>query len=91
MKLLLLLAFAPIAAIWKGYVLTVLWAWFMVPAFHVAPLRIPFAIGIGLIVGWLTHVNRKPEQEPETAHTVVMSLILPALVLGSGWIVAQFI
>lgn len=91
MNALLLILFLPIAATWNGFVLSKLWEWFIVPSLHAPSLRIPYAIGIALIVGWLTHKTRKTEDEPEAIHIIVMSLILPPLLLGYGWVVTLFI
>ena len=44
-----LLVAVPIT-IWRGYVLSVLWAWFIVPLFGLPALSIPLAIGLMVIV-----------------------------------------
>lgn len=79
------------AAVWRGWVLTKMWAWFIVPVFDLQPLRIPVAIGLSLIVGYLTHqINWcKDEAEPmeKAARSIVVPLLLPAFTLLGGWIV----
>lgn len=89
MRNLLLLALAPALAVWYGFVLSIMWGWFVVPTFHVAPLRIPFAIGIGYIVQFLAH--QTPKEEPETWHVLRMGIMKPAVLLFAGWIVTWFI
>jgi hypothetical protein len=42
-------------AMWQGFVLCKLWAWFVVDAFGVSPITITTAIGLSLIVGHLRH------------------------------------
>lgn len=91
MKILILLALAPWVSIWNGFTLSILWGWFVVPVFGVPPLRIPFAIGISLIVGYLTHQTRKSEDEPETGFIIIFGLLKPALALLIGWIVTWFV
>lgn len=48
-----------------GWVLTKLWAWFMVPIFGIRPLSIPEGLGIALVVGMLTvqHIPTKFKDE----------------------------
>lgn len=94
-----LLAFVllTVAAIWRGYVLTILWAWFIVPVFHLPVLGVVAAIGISLVVTFLTF--QFPEPNPEdnrsvgekTAHSIVMSLVWPAIALLSGWVYHLFL
>jgi len=50
-----MLGLAALYAIWGGYVLTCLWGWFVVPTFALPPLTLAQAIGVSLIVGYLTN------------------------------------
>jgi len=38
-----------------GFVLSQLWAWFIVPVFHVSELTVAQAIGVALVAGFVTH------------------------------------
>ncbi len=77
--------------IWRGYVLVILWKWFMVSTFEVRALSIPAAIGVSLIVSYMTHqVNWATDDATPTAkaaRSVMIPLIDPAFVLLIGWIV----
>ncbi len=81
----------------SGYVLTVLWDWFMVPTFGLPQLSLVPAIGMALVVSYLTY-QRIPSSEKEDkeelgltiAKAVFRTLMHPALVLLFGWIVHQF-
>jgi hypothetical protein len=42
--------FAFFSAIYSGYVLSVMWDWFIVSHFGLKALPIPFAIGLALII-----------------------------------------
>ena len=44
-----------VGSMWKGYVLTILWAWFVVPTFSLPELAIAPAIGLAMVVSYLTH------------------------------------
>jgi len=59
MEALIALAFSVImaipGAIWQGFILSKLWLWFIVPVFALAPIAIVPAIGLMLVVGFLTH------------------------------------
>ena len=89
------IALAALASIWKGYVLTVLWAWFVVPIFGLPVLSLAPAIGISLMVSFLTHQSDATTAKEGTptdrfAKSVSHALIAPAVVLGIGWVVNQF-
>ncbi len=45
------LAMLILSPIWTGFVLSVLWAWFIIPVFHVRPISIVLAIGLSLVMG----------------------------------------
>lgn len=84
----------PALVIWRGYALTVLWGWFVVPTFNLPPISIAAALGISLIVSMLT--NRPDLQTKENdGWTSVMEhlaygIALPALSLFLGWIFQMF-
>jgi hypothetical protein len=90
-----LLALMVLSSMWKGYVLTVLWAWFVVPTFGLPALAIAPAIGLAMVVSFLTHQSdaiKEPEGDfaERLAKSVSLVLVMPALVLGVGWVVHQF-
>jgi hypothetical protein len=90
-KLLLFLPIAAVSAIWGGFVLSILWAWFVVPVFHAPALRIPYAIGLAIVCHLLTQRTRHPDDEPETLHVAIASFVVPATLLLFGWVVTWFI
>jgi hypothetical protein len=85
------------SAVWRGYVLSILWGWFAIPAFGLPALSIPFAIGISLITSMLTSSRsgreaEKPMTPAERFWNAFGSIVLgPALVLVIGWIVQKSI
>ena len=90
-----LLGLLAVTALWRGYVLTVLWGWFVVPTFGLAALALVPAIGVSLIVSFMTHqVDQSKEQEGSpsgrTARSVAQALLTPALALGIGAVVSHF-
>lgn len=90
--LFLLIALVPLTLL-SGLVLTDLWAWFIVPTFGLDPLSLPAAIGLSIIVGYLT-ANQAPDSDKEpwavAIETVVTSLFRILFAWGAGAIVAQF-
>ena len=81
------------SALWRGYVLSTLWGWFVVPLFGLPKLAIAPAIGLSLVVGFLTYQTppdveeRKRDGVDKWVRIVVLAALLPALSLGMGWIV----
>jgi len=86
-----------LGAIWGGFVLVVLWGWFIVPAFHVAQISIVLAIGINCIVRLLTYTipaaRQEDKEDAAKALTVALawSFFYPLVVLGCGYVVHLFV
>ncbi len=83
----------------NGFVLSVLWRWFMIPIFHVSELSILPAIYVALLtwflnLHWCDDENHKQESV-EKKNGVVLSIILIHLVkllliLFAGWILHRY-
>jgi hypothetical protein len=80
---------AAAAMILRGWVLSVMWGWFIVPAFGLPALSIPIAIGIAMIMSYLTH-QIEPD-DSSTAKAAGHAFGGPIMVLLLGWIVQMFI
>ena len=83
-----------ISALWGGYVLTVLWGWFMVPTFHLPVLALAPAIGMAMVVGYLTR-DITPRKEEEgfaegLGTAFAIGLLKPLFALFFGWVVHLF-
>ena len=97
---LLILAFFVIPLIvyfiWShAYVLVKLWAWFIVPIFHLEPITWAQAWGLMIAVAFLTHVpsvwKGKDERETHEKVTEFVTLCLkPWLVLVTAWVCARY-
>lgn len=84
-----------LSCVLNGWALAILWGWFMVP-FGAPVLTIPTAIGLALVVSFLTHQTDHYEDKDKTAGerfggSVLTMLIKPPLALFVGWIVKQFL
>ena len=95
--LLLVLLLTPFALAWSGFVLTILWGWFVVPAFGLAPLSVPVAIGLSTIIGMYMKVKiddeaakTSDEKAKEVITSIVVAAVKPAWLLLIGWIVTLF-
>lgn len=85
-----------IGSIWRGYVLSVLWAWFIVTTFGAKPISIAAAIGVSCVVSILTfHHRATPKDERSAAEqmleTVVVTFFGPAFSLAFGAVVKAFL
>lgn len=86
---------APISIAWSGYALSILWGWFFVPAFGAPSLSVPGAIGVALVVSYMTAQIKTSNKDECGAHEeilreVVIALFRPAMALLFGWIVTKF-
>lgn len=83
-----------IGAIWNGSALTVLWGWFIVPTFSLPALTLAPAIGVALVVNFLTHqAKSEPKGEDKTEQllkSIVHMALKPAMALAIGWVVKQW-
>jgi hypothetical protein len=67
-----------------GGVLAILWRWFVVSAFHVAPLSVAQAIGVSLVV---SIVVPGPRDERSAIELLAASVGKALVVLAIGWVV----
>lgn len=93
MAFILAMIIQPIVMIWYGFVLTKLWSWFIVTTFSLPELGMPTAIGVALVIGFLTHQSQKTEEDPieGVVRVGIHGLINPALYLLMGYIVSMFL
>lgn len=85
---------AGIALFYTPYVLTQLWLWFVVPTFGLPVLTIPLAMGLCLVAQMLTGAFNKadrPETEASLHVRAVQVLLMPAVLHGMGWLIAQYV
>lgn len=87
----------PISLILNGLVLSTLWGWFIVPIFNLPGLSIGYAIGLGLIVGYLRYQEIDTGKKEEKAmvarvtEATVTIIARPAVAFLSGWIIHMFV
>lgn len=85
-----------IGPILKGLVLCKLWAWFIVPVFHLPGLSIVYAIGIGIVLNtFMPSSFPKSDDKKKSATAMSMELILkpmlvPAVSFTFGYVVHLF-
>jgi hypothetical protein len=80
-----------IAIAWNGYVLSVLWAWFIVTAFAAPKLSVAAACGVSLVYGHLKlktpSVKDNRGADEKLIDAVVYGFLAPAFTLVFGWII----
>ncbi len=83
-----------VGAIINGWALSTLWGWFIVPVFDLPILTIIQAIGISLILGYITSKEPKHSDDRKSSDRIIEStahtLATPLFSVGIGWIVLQF-
>lgn len=83
------------AAVINGWALAKLWSWFIVTTFGVAPVSIPAAIGLAMIVEYVAKPSTKTD--PDKAYWEVLlegfiyQTIKPLIALIIGVIVKQWL
>lgn len=84
-----------LATIYNGYVLSVLWGWFIVPSFGFPTLSVGYAIGVASVVGYLTHQYQKQDETADSTDILLKMLLYfllkPTFALIFGWIITLFL
>jgi MFS family permease len=79
-----------IGSIIRGWALSYLWEWFIVP-FGLPTLGIAHAIGISMVVAFLTHeLNSNSDEGAEIGRAIGIAMIYPFIALLFGYIVHSF-
>lgn len=88
----LLIAFG---SIFNGYALSVLWGWFVAPTFGAPALHIVPAIGVAMVVSYLTHQMHNCQEEKKSfreklVEGTMVAVLRPSFALFFGWIIHLF-
>ena len=78
----------------NGYGLSVIWLWFMVTTFGLPELTIPAAIGVSLVVSFLTY-NESSESNGKGVLELLGEMLVKVIgktlvIILVGWFVVQF-
>lgn len=89
-----LVAVSFVSSIWNGYVLSILWGWFIVSALKVQPISIALAIGIAMTVKFMTYQyngNDENGSMKSAMKATVFAIAYPLLALVAGYVVHSFV
>lgn len=76
----------PLLAMWTAYVVTILWAWFVVPL-GLPVIGKAHAYGLVVLVALIrARAPRKDEASASIAATIMTAILGPAVGLLAGWI-----
>ena len=84
-----------LSPIWRGYVFSILWGWFIVPVFALQALTIVQSIGLGYVVSFVTwqHVagiDDKRSANEKIIESVAYAFLMPLFALAFGAVVNSF-
>ena len=79
----------PLSLILSGWTLSTLWGWFVVTTFHMQPLTIAQAAGLGLVAMYVTH--QADYTERGFSAVLAQALGRPAIFLILGFVVHWYI
>ncbi len=78
----------------SGWVLSILWGWFVSPIFNLPTLSLIEAIGISLVVGYTKSKVPQHDDNRKASDKLIESitnmLVTPLFHVGIGWIILQF-
>lgn len=76
----------------RGWALSIIWGWFIMPTFGIATPRIPYLLGLCLVAAVVTNgVAGKPIPKETKENYWWAGYLMPFFVLSVGWIIKQFI
>lgn len=81
-----MLSLIALSILWRGFVLHILWGWFVVPlgAPHIG---VAWAIGLAAIASMAVgHKGKNKGDEPDTAENLTFLFLGPLVILGVSWI-----
>jgi hypothetical protein len=86
-------AFVVFFVMLDGLALKLLWNWFAVPQFGVAPFSLAMAIGIACLIGVLRGKRRNESEKTEKQRNqeVIFAVSIPIAAIVIGWIAHHFI
>lgn len=82
-----LLVIIPAATLLEAWVLIRLWAWHIIPRFHVEALTYGAAVGISCVASLLTQ-QYVPAKEGDGGNLIASHFTRPLLILLIGWCAA---
>ena len=78
-----------------GWVLSIIWGWFIVKIFGLPILSIPSAIGVAIVVSCVTHQVSTKEDDREIGEILgkrfLYSTLRPLITLALAWVVHLFV
>lgn len=89
MKILAALILLVPTVMWGGYVVSVLWGWFIVPL-GAPPVGIAHALGLMLMASLPLLGLAKAKDEDDALFTIIKSWVISLLALGCGWLYHAF-
>lgn len=86
----------PLTVALNGWALSILWSWFVVPIFGLPALSLASALGLSIVVSFMTHQDVDCEQPDRSmsatwSRVVAITVGRPLLALLMGWIILKFV
>lgn len=84
-----------LSSLWYGYVLSVMWGWFVAKALHLPSISVPLAIGLSSVVSMFRSYSdtKHKDSAPQEVFTraAAYSFFAPIFVLLFGYIIHLFV
>jgi|SRR5262245_2466658 len=85
-----------LSATWYGYVLSIVWGWFVAPTFGIARLSVPVAIGISTTIRFITNQDTPSNDEEKSTSKLITKGVIKAAIVPTGvlffcWIVKHWV
>lgn len=85
----LTLLFIPPLLLYYAWAFRLLWTWFVVPTFALAPLTYPQAMGLKLVHSAFVGVRRDPKEMESAGQHCLNVLICPLVLVFIGYVIRR--
>ena len=75
----------------RALVIIKLWGWFIIPAFGLAMISFPVAMGLALLIGFFTYQWYPIPVDKHLDMVIQQGYVYPLTVLIMGWIISFFV
>jgi hypothetical protein len=79
----------PLYVLYDGYIVHLLWGWFIVTTFSIKAISVLEAVGVCLVVSALRYKSKKSDDE-DIVEKRLRGFMELSFMLGFGWVVKNF-
>lgn len=80
----------PVSSVYSGWILSIVWRWYVVPITGWPALSVASAVGVGCVASLLTYHAGSGKDDRSALEIFALGVFLRSMVLLVAWIALQF-